>query len=229
MEKKLCKKCGIEKGTDNFRIKNVNGKNYLYSYCKESERKINKEYIENHKKRRKEYMNEYRKENKEKLNIQRNILRKKNIEKTRYLNKKSYERNKEKILKHNKEYRIKNKTKINQQVLNRKQNDYIFKLKCQTRNILLNSFKRNGKIKSERTEKILGCNLEFFVEYLLQTFKNNYGYEWDKVEPVHIDHIIPLKYANNEKEVFKYCNYRNLQLLKAEDNLHKGSKLDYTL
>ena len=174
-------------------------------------------------------MNEYRKENKEKLNIQRNILRKKNIEKTRYLSKKSYERNKEKILKHNKEYRIKNKTKINQQVLNRKQNDYIFKLKCQTRNILLNSFKRNGKIKSERTEKILGCNLEFFVEYLLQTFKNNYGYEWDKVEPVHIDHIIPLKYANNEKEVFKYCNYRNLQLLKAEDNLHKGSKLDYTL
>ena len=71
--------------------------------------------------------------------------------------------------------------------------------------------------------------MEFFVEYLLQTFKNNYGYEWDKVEPVHIDHIIPLKYANNEKEVFKYCNYRNLQLLKAEDNLHKGSKLDYTL
>lgn len=229
MEKKLCKKCGIEKETNNFRIKNVNGKNYLYSYCKECERKINKEYIENHKKRRKEYMDEYRKENKEKLNIQRNILRKKNIEKTRYLNKKSYERNKEKILKHNKEYRIKNKTKINQQVLNRKQNDYIFKLKCQTRNILLNSFKRNGKIKSERTEKILGCNLEFFVEYLLQTFKNNYGYEWNKVEPVHIDHIIPLKYANNEKEVFKYCNYRNLQLLKAEDNLHKGAKLDYTL
>ena len=167
MEKKICKKCGIEKETDNFRIKNVNGKNYLYSYCKECERKINKEYIENHKKRRKEYMNEYRKENKEKLNIQRNIL--------------------------------------------------------------LNSFKRNGKIKSERTEKILGCNLEFFVEYLLQTFKNNYGYEWNKVEPVHIDHIIPLKYANNEKEVFKYCNYRNLQLLKAEDNLHKGAKLDYIL
>ena len=66
MEKKLCKKCGIEKGIDNFRIKNVNGKNYLYSYCKECERKINKEYIENHKKQRKEYMDEYRKENKEK-------------------------------------------------------------------------------------------------------------------------------------------------------------------
>ena len=229
MEKKLCKKCGIEKETDNFRIKNINGKNYLYSYCKERERKINKEYIENHKKQRKEYMNEYRKENKEKLNIQRNILRKKNIEKTRYLSKKSYERNKEKILKHNKEYRIKNKAKINQQVINRKQNDYVFKLKCQTRNILLNSFKRNGKIKSERTEKILGCNLEFFVEYLLQTFKNNYGYEWGKVEPVHIDHIIPLATAKTEEEVIKLCHYTNLQLLKAEDNLHKGAKLDYTL
>ena len=67
-----------------------------------------------------------------------------------------------------KEYKIKNKDKINQQIHNRKQNDYIFKLKCQTRNILLNSFKRNGKIKSERTEKILGCDLEFFVEYFTE-------------------------------------------------------------
>ena len=36
------------------------------------------------------------KENKEKLNIQRNILRKKNIEKTRYLSKKSERKKQEK-------------------------------------------------------------------------------------------------------------------------------------
>lgn len=229
MEKKLCKKCGIEKEFDNFRIKNVNGKKYLYSYCKECEREINKEYIEKHKIQRKEYMNKYRKENRKKLNIQRNILRKNNVEKTRFLNNESYKRNKEKRLKHNKEYRIKNRNKINQQVLNKKRNDYIFRLKCQTRNVLLNSFKRNGKIKSEKTEKILGCDLEYFVNYLLQTFKNNYGYEWGKKEPVHIDHIIPLATAKTEEEVIKLNHYTNLQLLKAEDNLHKGTKLDYTL
>ena len=43
------------------------------------------------------------------------------------------------------------------------------------------------------------------------------------------EYLLENGYANNEKEVFKYCNYRNLQLLKAEDNLHKGAKLDYTL
>ena len=31
------------------------------------------------------------------------------------------------------------------------------------------------------------------------------------------------------EEVIKLCHYTNLQLLKAEDNLHKGAKLDYTL
>lgn len=228
MEKKICKKCGIEKEFNNFRFKNVNDKEYLYSYCKECERQINKEYIEKHKIQRKEYMDKYRKENKEKLNAQRNILRKNNVEKTRLLNNESYKRNKEKRLKHNKEYRIKNKRKINQQILNKKRNDYVFKLKCQTRSILLNSFKRNGKIKSKKTENILGCNLEYFVNHLLQTFKNNYGYEWNKKEPVHIDHIIPLATAKTEEEVIKLCHYTNLQLLKAEDNLHKGAKLDYT-
>ena len=54
--------------------------------------------------------------------------------------------------------------------------------------------------------------MEFFVEYLLQTFKNNYGYEWNKVEPVHIDHIIPLKYANNEKEVKKDMEQLNYEV-----------------
>ena len=71
--------------------------------------------------------------------------------------------------------------------------------------------------------------MEFFAEYLLQTFKNNYGYEWNKVARVHIDHTTPLATATTEEEVSKLCHYTNLQLLKAEDNLNKKDKLDWRI
>ena len=64
---------------------------------------------------------------------------------------------------------------------------------------------------------------------MLETYKNNYGIEWDNIEPIHIDHIKPLKYANTEKEIVKLCHYTNLQLLKAQDNLEKANKLNWEL
>ena len=89
------------------------------------------------------------------------------------------------------------------------------------------SLKNKNVKKNTKTEKILGINVTVFVGYLLKTFKNNYGYEWDCKEPVHIDHIIPLATAKTEKDVIKLCNYTNLQLLKAEDNLKKGAKTNW--
>ena len=86
--------------------------------------------------------------------------------------------------------------------------------------------KKKNYIKKEETSKIIGLEINEFVNYLLQTFKNNYGYEWDKVEPVHIDHIIPLATAKTEEDIIKLCHYTNLQLLKAEDNLKKGKKIN---
>ena len=108
-------------------------------------------------------------------------------------------------------------------------NDPILKVELQLRNMINKSFKRKGHIKSKKLEMIIGLNSKDMVNYLFQTYKNNYGYDWDEKEPVHIDHIKPLKYAKTEKEVIKLCHYTNLQLLKARDNLEKGSKLDWLL
>lgn len=44
-----------------------------------------------------------------------------------------------------------------------------------------------------------------------------------------IDHIIPLSIAKNEEEVIKLCHYTNLQLLRAEDNIKKGNKINWML
>ena len=34
---------------------------------------------------------------------------------------------------------------------------------------------------------------------------------------------------STEAEIIKCCHYTNLQLLKAEDNLEKGDKMDWSL
>ena len=128
-----------------------------------------------------------------------------------------------------KKYREKNIKKICLHTIERKKKDKMFKLKCQIRCLLWNSFNKKNKNKLIKNEKILGCNTYYFTKYLLQTFKNNYGYEWDGKEKVHIDHIIPLKTAQTEKEIIELCNYKNLQLLKEVDNLRKKDKLKWEL
>ena len=44
---------------------------------------------------------------------------------------------------------------------------------------------------------------------------------------MHVDHIIPLSTANTEEDILKLCNFKNLQLLKAKDNLDKKDKLNW--
>ena len=80
-------------------------------------------------------------------------------------------------------------------------------------------------------EKILGCTIEYFINYLIKTYENNYKEKWDwkYLKNVHVDHVIPLASANTEEEVIKLCHYTNLQLLKAEDNLNKKDKLDWRI
>jgi len=229
METKVCKKCCKEKNVADFRQKKVNEYKYYYSYCRDCEREINREYLKEHCNKRKEYMKEYRQENKDKINKKRREYRQKNREKVSQQSKASYERNKEKRKVSNKEYRRLNKEKINKQVLKRKQEEPLIHLKSNIRNTILRSFKVKGKSKSKRTEEILGISLDNFYNYLLQTYQKNYGVEWDGIEKVHIDHIVPLKICSTEKDIIKSCHYTNLQLLKAKDNLQKGDKLNWEL
>ena len=67
----------------------------------------------------------------------------------------------------------------------------------------------------------------FFISYLIQTYENRYHIKWDwkYLKSVHIDHKIPLKEAQNEEDIIKFCHYTNMQLLKAKDNLKKSCKI----
>ena len=95
--------------------------------------------------------------------------------------------------------------------------------------LLYDSFVRKKYKKYEKTEKIIGCSLDFLCNYLRETYYKNYGVEYDGTQNVHIDHIVPLSTAKTEKDVYRLCHYTNLQLLNAKDNLRKSDKLDFVL
>lgn len=111
---------------------------------------------------------------------------------------------------------------------NRKKTDDSFRLKEQARSLICNSFKRRGKRKESSLREITGLSAEELRCYLLKTFFNRYGYEWDGKESVHIDHIIPISLADTKEEIMKLCNYTNLQLLKEKDNREKAAKISFT-
>lgn len=134
------------------------------------------------------------------------------------ISKRYYKKHKEIILK-------KNSKRKN----DRKKIDSVYKLKEQIRRRIWGAFNSKGYKKNKNTEEILGCTLDYFYKYLLQTFKNNYGYDWDGIEDVDIDHIIPISIAQTEEEVYIYNRYNNMQLLKSKDNRRKHNKLDWKL
>ena len=248
METKVCNKCGVEKNIDNFREYSKHGKKYIQTICKKCENKRNKEYAKKHVEEIKEYKKQWVLLNSDKTKESKRRHYELNIDKIKKSNKKRYEEKKDEILAKNKIYRENNSERLKKQhkeyysehkedivqrtteyKKNRIKIDPVYKFESQLRHLIGLSFSRKGFIKSKKTEDIVGIDLKELYTYLLLTYKKQYGYEWDRKEEVHIDHIIPLATAKTEEEVLKLCHYTNLQLLKAKDNLEKNDRLDWKL
>ena len=204
----------------------------LAEWRKNNQDKI-KQYRKDHSDEIKEYMDKYRKDNIEELAQWRKHYRAKNIKRIKEYMSKYREDNKDQIKEYNKNYKEDNKERLMKHAVEyakiKRQTDPMYKLKVQVRNLIRGSFNRKGSVKKKRTEELLGCTLDFFANHLLETYYDNYGIEWDGIEDVHIDHIVPLSSATTEREIIKLCHYSNLQLLKAKDNLEKRDSLDWKL
>lgn len=201
-------------------------------YRKEQERRI------------KEYKRQYFQDNKERL-LEKNKKNYEEHKEERALKQKEYyQENRDVILIKRKEYRDNNPQimekwrKENKLAINKNRREYyakrivndpLYKFELQIRNMILMSFKRRKYSKKMHTYDIIGLEFEEFYNYLMETFKKNYGYEWDGKEDVHIDHIIPLSTATTEEEIIKLCHYTNLQLLKPKDNIDKKAHLDWEI
>ena len=232
METRICNWCGKELPLTNeyFAYRNKAEGKYR-ERCKECQ----KEYFRNRWISIKEEGGE-RLEKRHEINARYYRNHKDEIQKkNREIGKRRYWDNREELLhkkrerrqtKQGKEY---NRSYTNQYQREHWHNDPRFHAIVQVRNFLNKSFRRRGEIKSKKNVELTGKTSRELYEYLLETFKRNYGYEWDHIEPVHIDHIIPLSTAKDKAEIETLCHYTNLQLLKADDNRAKKDTLNYKL
>ena len=108
-------------------------------------------------------------------------------------------------------------------IKSRRQTDPLFKLTCNLRNLIKNSLTKQGYTKKSKTYEIIGIRFEDFKLYIESKFVE--GMSWENYGEWHLDHIIPISSAKNEKELILLNKYTNFQPLWAIDNIRKSNSL----
>jgi hypothetical protein len=212
-----CKKC-IKKEHRKYYQEN---KEILIEYSNKYYLKHKKEILEYHK----EYDKEYRKKHKEEKRKKDKIYRETHKKERQEYNKTHIEE----IKRQRNNYRKKHKEERNKYCRNRRKNDVNYKIVCDMRTRMNEAL--HGEIKSDHTMELIGCDIELFKIYLQMTAIANGYLDFDinnyNHSKYHIDHIVPcswfnMKDKNQQREAF---NYKNCQILSAEENLKKHDKL----
>lgn len=224
-----------------------------YLAHKEEKKTYRKKYNLDHKNKIIERQAKYRAEHKEKITVYRSEHKKEikayqtvNKEEIKVQNAKRYLVHKEEVKKasakyraehkeETKEYKIKYRLEHKEEINTYKREyfrqriliDSLFKIAFNLRARTRIAFNRMKLNKPCKTKELLGADWETVMRHIESQFIFNMS--WEKVgKEIHIDHKIPLAKAKTEKQLIKLCHYTNLQPLWAEDNLSKGSKLNYT-
>lgn len=199
---KLCKKCKETKELFEF-SKNKNSKDGFVSECK----KCKKSYDIKRYKNNREILLDKSKQYQEKNKTQ--VLE---------YQKQWYIQNKDKVANYHVEYRKNNKEKIqlsiNRWISDKKKNDIFYASFSNMRNRLYQALRKGKGKKSQKTLEYLGCELDFYKQYIEHLFLpemnwENYGLVWE------IDHIIPcakfdLTQEEEQKKAFHYTNTQPL-------------------
>lgn len=223
--------------------KNKSKKDGYNNWCKDCCKKIDRKYRKNNKRKIQKRKKNYYKKNKENIIKKVKKYREQNKDKIRNYMKKYYQKNKDKLKNGVKQYQEKNREKkkeyskqyqqnhkkeINEYMNKRRKEDINFKLIDNLRDRMCKALKNNSK--SAKTEKLLGCSIEFARKHIQNQFKkgmtwNNWGRGWDGkgMEEWHIDHIRPC-YSfdlSKESEQARCFHYSNLRPLWAKENLRR--------
>lgn len=216
---KKCSKCEEIIDISNF-YKSKRNKDGLRSNCKFCEKK----YRNSKKQYLKDYFKEYYENNKEAISEKSKNYYNDNKDKRLKYQSNYYENNRENKIKYQKKYQNNNKDKRNKYLKERRDNDPLYKLEVNIRNLINNSFYNNGFNKDNRTHSILGCSFKDLKNHLESMFEEwmswdnrglyngDYNYGWD------IDHIIPISSATTKEDLIKLNHYTNLQPLCSKVN-----------
>jgi hypothetical protein len=207
----VCNKCLQSKSELDF-YKDKNRKCGFTRWCIECLKTQNTKWKKENKKEEELYMKEYRDTNKEKIKLKTKEYKENHKEELKIKEKEYLKNNKEKrkTIKRNYYHNVE-KYDIQSIVKNRLRGRINKALNC------IN--------KSQKTLKLLGCDIKTFLDYLQAKFQQgmtweNYGFGW------HLDHIIPCSHFDlsiNEQQE-KCFHYTNLQPMWAKDNCSKQDR-----
>ena len=136
----------------------------------------------------------------------------------------------EKSLQRRRNWYAENKAELNQRrrVKRKSYTRQIFADRVRT--LVRNVLRAHGSRKAEKTEKIIGCTIEFLKEHLEKQFRQ--GMSWANRHLWHIDHKQPCAAFDltDPKQQRACFHYTNLQPLWAMENIKKGERLwtDYS-
>lgn len=211
----------------------------------EAARKYRKEYNEANpeakKKRDKEYRRKFGKIQDHRQKLRREANSEYFKKKAKEIRDKRTPEEKLKISEYSKTYRENNKEKYNEyrkknreyfrekkRLYCRKKNaeDISYKIVKNLRTRIRFALKKDGAIKSDTTANLLGCSIDYFVEYFKSLFSEGMTWERFMNGEIQIDHKKPCaKFDLTDHEQQKQCfHYTNLQPLWWQDNLKKGAK-----
>tara|TARA_R110000772_G_scaffold235371_1_gene347011 strand:- start:36 stop:809 length:774 start_codon:yes stop_codon:yes gene_type:complete len=183
-----------------------------------------KHYYEKNKESVVEQMKCYREENKDAIAEYQKHYREKNKESIAEKKKRYYEKNKDAMAEKQKRYNQANKEVVAERQRRykeeRRATDPLFKLVCNIRVLIRNSFRNGGFSKKSKTAEILGCSFEEFHQHIESQFTDSMS--WQRMSDIHIDHRLPVSAANTEAELLALNHYTNLQPMWAAENMAKS-------
>ena len=219
---KVCTECKEEKEISNFHIKKSSSDGHK-SKCKKCISVLSKEYYLDNKNNILKKCKTYKNNNKEKCKISRKTYYNNNKEKCKEVDRLYYKENKENKRITRNEYRKNNREKVRLQEKALKDKNPTYRLGCSVRTLIGNSISKKGYRKNSKTANILGVSIPEFKIYLESQFKQ--GMSWENRGDWHIDHIIPISFAENEEEVIMLNHYTNLRPLWKVENLSKNDNI----
>lgn len=222
----ICKKCELEKGENMYYKYNINQDIFIFDICRSCCDLI----------KHNDEFKIYRKSWKSKISYtQMNLIPRRN-KRLVILNEdvrncvKSINSLKNKLVKFKSKWD--KKDDLNVYLRKRRDENPLFKMSCNIRNLIKSTLSRKKHSKKSKTRDILGCSYPEFKLYLESKFEpwmtwNNYGvYTGKKNEGWEIDHVVPVFSADTESRLIELNHYTNLQPLCSFQNRGMKRVLD---
>ena len=232
---KFCKTCNIEKQLDRFQFRkdtnkfrgscieceNLRKKNWSKNNV-DKVKITNQKYLSNNEEKRKESIKKYYIKHFDKIQDNQRNWRLNNQVIYKNRRAENYKINKEKWILYYNTNKEQRREWYNLYKKERFKNDKLYKLSENIRSLIRSSFKNKSLNKESKSTKILCCTFEYFEIWLNSI---------SKVSPLnencHLDHVIPISFAINEKEILLLNHYSNFQWLTVQENTQKGNRFSY--